>query len=300
MKTLPLSLIAASLCCAAGAALAQTPATLSMAEKPVRVIRGASVFKAVNGTVLQKDDIVETGAAGAQIEAGPNSIIALGPQTRLYLVNLAADDKGANEIALLDGWVKLRSATAKRASAALPTLQVSLASGAAILHSKAGKDEMFADEGEQLAARVDDKNKAGAPVKVGGEQYAFVVPGKDLVVQPRPARDFVGEMPPPFRDRLQPAPVTGKPLRLPAVKEREADFADVDAWLAAPLAVRKNFVGRFGVRLKDAEFRKKLDAALGQNSEWKAVLHPAPAAAAGSASASASASAPPSKPNELY
>jgi hypothetical protein len=85
------------------------------------------------------------------------------------------------------------------------------------------------------------------------------------------------------------------------VKEREADFADVDAWLAAPLAVRKGFVGRFGVRLKDAEFRKKLDAALGQNSEWKAVLHPVPAVtAAGSASASAPASAPPSKPNELY
>lgn len=260
-------------CLAAGGAWAQA-AILTMADKPVRVIRGAAVYKAISGTLLQKDDIIETTAGGAQVEAGPNAIFAMGPETRLYVVSLATDARAVTELQVLQGWVKLASRTAKRPSVGTAALQVGFGSGAVIVHSKPGKDALFADEGEQLASRLDDKGKPGAPVKVPAEQYAFAVPGQPLVVLARPAKDFLGEMPPAFRDRLAPAPLPAKGAKLPAAKERDADYADVEAWLNSSLAVRKSFVSRFRPRLKDPEFRRQLDQAIGKNSEWKAVLYP--------------------------
>ena len=276
MKVSLFTILAAGLLAAPGAcALDAAAGTLAMAEQPVRIIRAAQVYKAVNGTLVLKDDIVETGAAGAQLELGPDSIVALGPQTRLYLGALGQDGKSA-ELALLQGWIKVLSKTASRTLVASSAMQISVGAGAAIVHSKPGKDELFADEGEQLAARVDDKGKPGAPVKVAPVSYAVADAGKPLLLFPRPAKPFLGEMPRAFRDPLALAPRPPKPLKLAAVKEREADFADVDAWLTSSLAVRKSFVARFRARLKDPQFRKQLDEALGQGSEWQPVLHPPP------------------------
>lgn len=255
------------------AALAEQGATLALADQPVRIIRGATLYKAINGTLIQKDDIIETSAGSAQLEFGADNIVALGPQTRLYVGNL--DLKAPAELALLQGWIKVLSKGTTRTLVASSAMQMSVGGGAAIVHSKPGKDELFADEGEQLATRVDDTGKAGTPLKVPSENYAVADTGKPLIVSARAAKAFVGEMPPSFRDRMALAPQPGKPLKLAAVKEREADFGDVDAWLASSLGVRKSFVGRFKGRLKDPAFRKLLDQALGQGSEWQAVLHPA-------------------------
>ena len=57
---------------------AEEPRTvLTLAEQPVRLIRGAAVYKAGTGVAVQKDDILETEAAGAQVEAGADAIVAL-------------------------------------------------------------------------------------------------------------------------------------------------------------------------------------------------------------------------------
>jgi hypothetical protein len=45
-------------------------AVLTSADAPLRLIRGAAVYKAANGVALQKDDILESGVGGAQVEAG--------------------------------------------------------------------------------------------------------------------------------------------------------------------------------------------------------------------------------------
>jgi len=268
-------LLALLLCGAAGAAWAQAVATLTMAEKPVRIVRGSAVYKAVTGTIVQKDDLIETGDGAAQVEAGSGAIFALGPQTKVHVASLATDAKGATDLQLLQGWVKLASKTAQRPQVSSAAFQVGFAGGAVIVNSKPGKDALFADEGEQLAARLDDKGKPGAPVKIASEQFAFALPGQPLVVQARPAKDFLGEMPPAFRDRLAPVPASLRGGKLPATKEREADFADVAPWLASALPVRKTFVARFRGRLKDAKFRSQLEQAMGKDSEWKAVLNPA-------------------------
>ena len=62
-------------------------------------------------------------------------------------------------------------------------------------------------------------------------------------------------------------------------------YSEIQSWLTIGQAWRKGFVERFQPRLKDAEFRKALEAHLKDHPEWNPVLHPenhpktAPAAA---------------------
>jgi hypothetical protein len=259
--------------------LAQTPApaaVLTLAEQPLRLIRGAAVYRAPAGIAVQKDDILETGAAGAQVEAGPNAIFALGPQTRVLVLELPSGGKAAG-LALLQGWIKLMANTGKPAQVVTPALQVTLAAGSTIVKSAGdGRDAVFAEEGAQQAASV-EKGRAGAPLKLAAEQYAEADPAKPQPVAGRPPRAFVAAMPPSFRDRLAQAPnAAGRPAAGKAVpgKEREADFADVEPWLTAQLPGVKSFVARFRARLADPAFRQQLERVLGQQADWKAALHP--------------------------
>ncbi len=254
---------------------AQAPAApravLTLAEQPLRLVRGAAVYKAGPGIAVQKDDILETGAAGAQIEAGPNAILALGPQTRVLVLELPPGGKSF-ELALLQGWVKLMADAPARV--ATPALQVTLANGSTIVRSAGdGRDAVFAEEGAQQAAKV-DKGRAGAPLKLAAEGYAEVDPAKPQLVTGRPPRAYITAMPPAFRDRLARVPNLPNAGKAAPGKEREADFADVEPWLTARLPGVKSFVPRFRTRLLDAEFRKQLERVLGQQADWKAALHP--------------------------
>jgi hypothetical protein len=256
---------------------AQSPAparaVLTLAEQPLRLIRGAAVYKAAAGIAVQKDDILETGAAGAQVEAGLNAMFALGPQTRVLVLDLPPAGK-AVELALLQGWVKLMADTGKPAQVATPALQVTLAAGSAIVKSAGdGRDAVFAEEGAQQAAKV-EKGRAAAPLKLAAEQYAEVDPAKAQPAAGRPPRAFVAAMPPSFRDRLARVPNVPNAGKVLPAKERDADFADVEPWLTAQLPGVKSFVARFRPRLADQTFRKALERSLGQQADWKAALHP--------------------------
>src|SRR5881398_1306812 len=91
----------------AAPAPATAGAVLTQLDAPLRLIRGATVYQAGSGVALQKDDILESGAGGAQVEAGPNAILALGPQTRILVAGLPADGRGNLDIMLLQGWLKV-------------------------------------------------------------------------------------------------------------------------------------------------------------------------------------------------
>ena len=261
---------------ASAAPAAAAAARIVAAGAPLRLIRGAAVYKGVAGTVLQKDDILETGTDGAQIEAGPQAIVALGPRTKVYVLGMATDDKSGTVLVMLEGWLKVLAKSARPAAVGTPLLQMSVAAGSTVLHAGAARAELFAEEGEHIVARVDDKGKPGALLKVAAEQYAFATDTQPLKVLPRPERDFLSGMPPAFRDRLVALPRPAGPPKPPLapVKEREVDYADVAPWLTARLQVRRNFVQRFKPRLADPAFRSALDQALGQTAEWKAALRP--------------------------
>jgi hypothetical protein len=248
-------------------------AVLTLADQPLRLIRGAAVYKAGGGVAVQKDDILETEAAGAQVEAGADAIVALGPQSRVLVASLAADGKSPVELELLQGWIKVY-AKGRRASVVTPALQVTFVSGSTIVHAGASQDAVFAEEGGQQAARVDDTGKAGAALKLPAEQYAGIDTSKPQPVAGRPPRAFVSAMPPSFRDHLAPAPDVRNPGKVQPSKVREAEFADVADWLASTLPARRRFVARFKPRLLDPDFRKQLDRKLGQGPDWKPVLYP--------------------------
>ena len=252
-------------------------ALLALAEQPLRLIRGAAVYRAPHGIAVQKDDILETGSGAAQVEigAGPDAIVALGPNTRVLVV--AMDGSSATGLALLRGWVKVLAATARGAVVVTPALQVTLGAGSTIVGSQDGVDAVFAEEGAQQVARIDAQGRAGAPLKLAAEQYAAVDPARPQLASGRPPRAFVAAMPPGFRDRLvrarkAPGSAPTNAGKVAPVKERDADFADVEAWLTSALPARRGFVSRFRTRLGDPAFRKPLERALGQSPEWKAVL----------------------------
>lgn len=255
---------------------AQNPAQaiLTVAEQPVRLIRGAAIHKGIKGTAVQRDDIIETGAAGAQIEAGKDTIVALGPQTRLFVLGLGPDARNGTELAVLQGWIKVASSAPKRTLVTTPALQVTLPAGATIVQSKQGRDAVFVEEGAQQAAKVSDKGKPGAPVKLAVEQFAFVDPAKPALQTGRPSREFIAEMPRSFRDRLVQAPPVAGAGKTPPAKERDVAFADVSPWMLSTLPVRRNFVSRFKGRLSDPDFKADLDQALGQTPEWRFILRP--------------------------
>jgi hypothetical protein len=270
MRFLPVLACLLFACIAPASAQAPARAILTVAEQPLRLIRGAAVFKAGAGVAVQKDDILETGAGAAQVEAGPDAIIALGPQTRVLVLNMPSGGKGT-ELALLQGWVKLMADSGKVATSALV---VSLPSGSTIVKSGAdGRDAVFAEEGAQQATKI-DKGRAGTPLKLAAEQYAEIDSAKALPVAGRPTRAFITAMPPGFRDRLAKAPPVPNAGKLAPVKEREAEFADVAPWLAARLPGVKPFVARLRPRLADPVFRKEIERALGQQPEWRAALQP--------------------------
>ena len=123
-----------------------------------------------------------------------------------------------------------------------PTLRATLPAGAVIVQSKSGRDALFVEEGAPQAARVDEKGKAGAPLKLAAEQFAWADPAKPQLVAGRPPRDYLAEMPRAFRDRLVQAPPVPKAGKLPPVKEREVAWEDVNAWMLSTLPVRRGFV----------------------------------------------------------
>ncbi len=243
---------------------------LTLADQPLRLIRGAAVYRAASGAAVQKDDILETEAAGAQVEAGADAIVALGPQSKMLVANLAADGKSPVELELLQGWAKVY-AKGRRAVVVTPALQVTVPNGSTIVHAGDALDAVFAEEGEQQVAR------SGTTLKLAAEQYAGIDASKPqpMLAAGRPPRAFVSAMPPAFRDHLARVPGVRNAGKVAPVKERDAAFADVDDWLASTLPARRRFVARFKPRLLDPDFRKQLDRALGQSPDWKPVLYPA-------------------------
>lgn len=252
---------------------------ITLADKPVRIIRGATVLKAVVGVPVQKDDFIESGASGAQIEVSKELMFTLAPETKIYLANTQFGETNHAEIVLINGWLKVfdkRSGSSGRVLITTPSIRVSLEAGFSIVHVSAGKTEMFAEEGVQTIAEFNEAGKIGPEMKIGREQYASRLSGQSLKIIPRPPKEFIGEMPITFRDPVVAAPDRLKGIKVLAVKEREVDYPDIEHWLKSNIAARKSFVNRFKPRLKDTDFRKQLDAQLGQTADWKPILHPPP------------------------
>ncbi|MEX3812674.1 hypothetical protein AB3X96_20830 [Paraburkholderia sp. BR13439] len=266
--------------------LAHAEVVVSFAESPVSVIRGASLYRTGEGARLRDDDIIETDAGkSAQLEDSAGTLIALGPQTQVLLKAPSAPQNAAAgplRITMLSGWLKVgRNASA----AAQAPLSIELhgldikPSGngpwSVVTMTAGERAAIFAESGDDAIAVV--RAPAQAPKQtLHAGQYLERHADEPLRAQPRPSAEFIGTMPPGFRDAL-----VGVAGRLPSRHElaapvRAVDYADVSDWLTSSVSERGTFVKRFVPRLKTAAFRAQVDTHLDVLPEWRPILHPPP------------------------
>jgi hypothetical protein len=263
----------------AHAAIAGTPLTgvVTLVEgEPFTLIRDYHLLTGTRGAALSAGDIVETDAKNLlMIEFQQNTVVAVGPSSRLYLLPRA----DAPTLVLLRGWLKADyhpHGGSTVFSALGQRLGASTRGGTFVLHAKDTADELFHEDGVMtLLLRDEAKTSATKDTKIN--QF-FVREGRAAVaIQPRPASQFVDGMPAAFRDPLPTnlsARLNGKTAEPKPV--RDVSYEDVQLWLAMPRDWRGGFVTRFRPRLKDTAFFSAMDAHMGSHPEWYLILHPPP------------------------
>ncbi|MEW9585369.1 hypothetical protein [Paraburkholderia sp. DGU8] len=266
--------------------LAHADAVISFAEGAVTVIRGASLYRTGVGAKLRDDDIIETDAGkSAQIEDSVGTLIALGPQTQVLLKTPAAPPStaaGPVRITMLSGWLKVAcpvsAAVQPPLSIELRGLDITPSSNgpwSVVTMATAERVGLFAESGDD--AIVLARAPAQAPKQsLHAGQYLERHADEPLRAQARPSEEFLGAMPPGFRDALVGVAAHLANTHELAAALRPVDYADVSDWLTSSVSERVTFVKRFVPRLKAAAFRAQVDAHLDVLPEWRPILHPPP------------------------
>jgi hypothetical protein len=266
------------------AAAAQEIGTLTLVEGRLQVIRGTTVLRGAEGVKLHQGDIIESSNPGfVQLELAGGTVVALGASTRLFLFSHPAGGTGARmggkattaELVLLSGWLKGETSpkvgTYRYAS---PLLAATTVDGTLVLHAAGAVAEIFVESQSAGIGKVSPEGNLGHPVRAKAGQFFSCLAGKSVTANPRPSSTFIESMPRPFRDTL-PSRLSrfsgeaAKPQR-----EHEVTYSEVQSWLTIGQTWRKGFIERFQPRLKDAAFRKALEAHLNDYPEWDPILHP--------------------------
>lgn len=261
---------------------AQEIATLTMVEGPLRVIRGTTVLQGAESVRLHAGDIVETSPGGfVQMEFVGGTVVALGPATRLLLFRAAGgrgggkpgDAAAASELVVLSGWLKGETSPNAGYCYASPQLAATTRGGAVVMHASGAAAEMFVESGSAVIASVSAQGHLARAAEGKAGQFFTRRNGKGVATIARPDAAFLEALPRPFRDTL-PTRLARFPKGAEPKRDHEVSYAEVQPYLTMGIAWRKGFVERFQPRLKDAEFRKALEAHVNQYPEWDPILHP--------------------------
>jgi hypothetical protein len=261
-------------------AAVQGVGALTLLEGPLRVIRGTSVLKGVEGMRLRQGDILESADTGfAQLEFTGGTVVALGPTSRLYVHRHAGDKqatgKDTAELLLLSGWLKGESSNgAGTYRYETSSLAATTAAGTILIHSFGDATEIFVESGSATLGEVSGDGALRQPAPARAGQFFSRHTGKNVTSTTRPNPAFIEGMPHPFRDTLPSrlAHFAGKTIE-PKV-DHQASYAEVESYLRMPIAWRHGMAERFESRLKDAEFRKQVEAHVAEYPEWDKILHP--------------------------
>ena len=244
--------------------------------EPFTIIRGDKLLTATKGVAVGAGDFIETQTGNFVVAELPDgSIVALGPSTRVYLIERA----DIPTFVLMRGWLKLDAHPAGKGrahNAVSSRLGASTPQGVLILHAGDREDEAFHESGT-MTLLIHDRGGRLSARETKVNQF-FV--GEDRTVAtsaPRPSAAFVAAMPVPFRDPLPDGLAKGPKFRPAEPKYvREVSYSDVSGWLTISREWRSGFVERFRGRLKDPAFFAAMDARLPLHPEWTAILHPPP------------------------
>jgi len=262
-------------------AAAQGIGSVTLIEGSLRVIRDTTVLQGTEAMRLKQGDIIESSDRGfVQVEFVGGAIVALGPSSRMYIFRHGLGEKAGSDairadLVLLSGWMKGESnPAAGPCRYNSPTLAASTGGGTVVFHSDGKGSDIFVESGSAAISEVNPSGNLRPPTTGKAGQF-FSRPGdKGVVNSSRPSAAFLDAMPLPFRDTLPSrlAHFGGKTVE-PKV-EHQVTYIEIQPWLMMPLAWRSGFVNRFEPRLKDAEFKKQLEAHLAAYPEWEPILHP--------------------------
>lgn len=260
--------------CASGGAFAQEAvAVVTIVDGDAQLIHGTQKLALAEGVRVAAGDIVQTGAAARivrlEFNGAAERIVNLGPATQ---VMLAPRFSGAGAAArpatlyLAQGWVKTSEPLASA------TLDLSGVTGKAVLRLAAdGAAQAFSESGTTALV---DRAASGKALTLKSGEFFQRAAGASGQMLPRPAPDFLAQVPRPFVDTL-PAriglfkdhAVTPKPLGT-------VSYDDLQPWLDAEPALRRSYLSRWMPLTRDPAFRKPLVEHLAAHREWEPILFP--------------------------
>ncbi len=254
------------------------PGTITILEGQALIYRGAARLIAQEGVRLVLGDMVETAEATfAQIELSDQSVLQLGPSTRLMLSGATVKQKPERWVYVMNGWGKLSGA--KRDAKGGPALEIRAPlfeiapnPGVIVFQASPAEVTMFAERGD---FRIAERQASGPPIGIAlksGEYYRRKSGARGATGTAAP--EFLAKMPRHYRDSL---PSRLDKYRIADVRPKEGPdftYADVEHWLKAEPSVRRQFVQRYRAKSKDAAFRAGLVANLSSHFEWDPVLFP--------------------------
>lgn len=269
-----LALLGAMWFVAGGAVAADVVGTVTILDGDALIVRGAARLRAAEGVRLLQGDIVETGdQAFSQIELVEHTVLEMGPRSKA-MIGGPLRYKLEHTVYALTGWFKLTNARSEGNVRAFelrsPLIEIGLLPGVVTMQLKPAEAVLFAERGDlKLLERP-----AGTPVGVRQGQTYRRPAGVRGTITPATPPAFVAEMPRAFRDSL---PQRAERFRGREVAARAApdfSYADVALWLGTESPFRRQFVERWRVRAREAEFRRGLVAGLRSHPEWDPVLFP--------------------------
>jgi len=252
-------------------------ASLTLLEGSLTLIRGSTVYQAIEGMQLKRGDILETSSNSfAQLEFATGGVVALGPVTRIYILPARGSGAPSLDLVILDGWLKSEAATARGVyhfRSAL--LAVSTTGGTVVLRSSSTWCDIFLESGSSFSlSEVNPSGETGSATQAKTGQFFSRQKGAPVSTFVRPSATFLEALPKQFRDTLPPrqSRLPDKPVEAKA--EHPVSFDEIEPWLKLPSTWRKGLAERFSPRLSDAEFRKQVETHVQEFPEWVPILYP--------------------------
>jgi hypothetical protein len=218
----------------ASACHAATPTlSITYADRPLSLIRGTELFSAGRGVILQRDDLLAS-ATGVVLLDADGATVAIGPASRVFVSR-------ANELVLLEGWLKVQGRPGPGLRIRTPGLHLTTTGATAMLRVTPAASAIFAETGE-VAIDEAGSGKAARRLRLLAEQYAVRMGSQPARILPRPQADYLAAMPQGFRDVLVAVPRTA--IATPK-RERALTYAEVAPWLSAQPDLRQRVQQRF-------------------------------------------------------
>ena len=260
------------------AADAQSIGTVTLAEGPLKLLRGTGVFAAAEGLRVNEGDILDSAGAGVtQLELVDGTIVMLSGASRLFVYSYPLQGAGSMELILFSGWLKAGTKKGEPpAERRYTTLLLGAATPDATLVMRADGEgvELFLESGSAKLGEVGSLGQLAAERAARSGEFAARTAGRALQTSARPPAAFVSKVPVPFRDTPPSRMARYKDREIEPKRERDATYEDVADLLKLPRNWRKGVVKRFQPRTKDPAFRAALDANMKLHPEWDRILHP--------------------------